>query len=63
MAFAVISLPAKKGGDCFQMQLSDFHILDEIYRGPAGAIFKARRKSDKMLCALKERRYAEVRCS
>ena len=43
-----------------QLFLSDFHVLEELFRSAAGAVFKVRRKKNRMLCVLKERKFAEL---
>ena len=40
--------------------LANYHILEEIFRSANGAIYKVRRKSDRRLLVLKERKYAEL---
>jgi NIMA (never in mitosis gene a)-related kinase len=40
--------------------LTDFHILEELFRSAAGAVFKVRRKKNRQLCVLKERKFAEL---
>lgn len=43
-----------------QLFLSDFHVLEELFRSAAGAVFKVRRKKNRLLCVLKERKFAEL---
>lgn len=38
----------------------DFHIMDELFRSVNGAVYKARRKTDRRIVVLKERRCAEL---
>lgn len=38
----------------------DFHIMDELFRSINGAVYKARRKLDRRIVVLKERRCAEL---
>ena len=40
--------------------LKDFVIVEELFRSATGAVYKARRKSDRKLLVLKERRVAEL---
>ena len=42
------------------LSLPDFHILTELFRSPTGAVFKTRRKRNRCLCVLKERKFAEL---
>ncbi|GMI02738.1 hypothetical protein TrLO_g5665 [Triparma laevis f. longispina] len=50
-------LPCMAGEQLF---LSDFHVLEELFRSAAGAVFKVRRKKNRLLCVLKERKFAEL---
>jgi len=43
-----------------KLSLNDFHILEELFRSATGAVFKVRRKNNRKLCVLKERKFAEL---
>lgn len=40
--------------------LKDYHIVDELFRSANGAVYKARRRADRTIVVLKERRCAEL---
>lgn len=46
--------------DFSRVQFSDFAIIGELARAPAGAIYKARFKRTGQVMVLKERRHGEV---
>lgn len=45
---------------CARQSLKDFVIIDELFRSGTGAVYKVRRRSDKRILVLKERRFAEL---
>ena len=49
-----------KDNPCAKHTLKDYIIIEELFRSNTGAVYKVRRRSDKKVLVLKERRVAEL---